>query len=110
MTFARREEPIEIRYLVDAAAYHDVLRIECSKCDHQVAWEPYPLWWWFECKGWDQRLTAVPKRLYCKKCWQLVFRKFRPRPPYPVRADPDPCHLPMPLEREWKRVMSRYRR
>ena len=63
----------------------------------------------FEQRHWDDRLDMVPKRFWCTRCW--LSRKRRRHDPELTltREAPTGDPWPMPDEREWKRLVQRYR-
>lgn len=66
------------------------------------------MWWLFKRRRWSEALRDVPPRFYCSRC--LADRDRRTSCPYlRVSLEPaPPCDLPMPDEREWRRMVSRY--
>ena len=100
----------KMRSLLHCALYRTTLRISCrdNGCRHTVSWEAVRVWWRFQCKGWDDTLPGAENRFYCTKCWHGQQKVSRPRILI-TRDMPRECHLPYPDEREWQRVISRYR-
>ena len=82
------------------------LRVTCG-CGRTAVFDGLALWWLFARKGWSDRLRDVPGRLAC-----LICRKGGGQPERPTcerTRDPPTVLLPLPDEREWKRLVSRYR-
>jgi hypothetical protein len=94
--------------LAEAACWHRAIEVVC-RCGHRSSFDPHGLWWWFEQRRWDSRLSAVARRFWCRPCRQRLNRKVRPVTVDCLRSsDADVC-LPLPDERVWKRVVSRMR-
>lgn len=98
------------RTLMDAAAFQYHVRIACHRCGRVRIWEAHRLWWWFERKGWPDRLDQLGQHIFCGQCWRQRCAKIRPADISVCRHPADPCPLPMPNERVWKQALSRYRR
>lgn len=96
-------------HITDCALFHRNIRLTCRHCGHARVLSGYALWWLFERKGWDDRLTGIGARFRCDLCWAHHRRNVR-NPQAEVTQDgtsgPQP---PMPCEREWKRLVSRHR-
>ena len=91
------------------ALYRRSLHLRCPACQHQRLIDAIPVWWLFKRRRWSETLRDVPPRFYCSRC--LADRGRRTRGPrLTISLDPaEPCDLPYPDEREWKRMVSRYR-
>lgn len=55
-------------HIFEAAAWHYTIKPVCGACGHHALFDPHGLWWLFECKGWDDRLTLAAKRFRCVPC------------------------------------------
>ncbi|WP_380879529.1 hypothetical protein ACFB49_22790 [Sphingomonas sp. DBB INV C78] len=92
-----------------AALYHYNVRVACRSCPHVRIFEGHQLWWLFHRRRWDDRLEHLPRRFWCSACWMASRRKVRPNTVTLTKDDPTGDALPWPDDREWKRVVSRYR-
>lgn len=90
------------------AMHRRTIRVACPRCGHSYGYDAVPLWWMFEKKRWDDRITMVAQRLYCARCRQRNGRKIRPNVAI-TRAMPDPAQPPYPDKSIWRRLVSRYR-
>lgn len=95
--------------LMHCALYRRTVQLSCRDCPHVARIDAVPLWWLFERRNWDDRLSAVPPHFYCSKCWHRRYRKTS-RPRLTLTNDPpEPSSWAYPDERTWKRLVSRYR-
>lgn len=95
--------------LFEAAIWHYAVGVRCG-CGHRAAFQPYGLWWRFHRKGWNDDLQAARARFWCRPCRLSHGRKVRPGALRLIRPYDGPLiELPLPDEREWKRVLSRFR-
>jgi hypothetical protein len=96
-----------LRTLEECALHRRTFRVTCPACGHVRLLDAVPLWWLFVKRGWDERLPAAMRKLYCTPCGkagQIV------RPWYVVtREQPEGPQPPYPERREWNRIVSRYR-
>lgn len=95
--------------LFEAAAWHRAVKVRCG-CGHFAVFDPHGLWWFFHRKGWSEDLRDVRGKMWCRACRKSIGQKVRPRhidllTEYPKGM----ITLPLPDEREWKRLVSRYR-
>lgn len=95
--------------LFEAAAWHYAVKVSCG-CGHFASFDPHGLFWRFHCRGWPDDFRAVRAKMWCRACRQSLGQKVRPRrldlvQPYPR----DMITLTQPDEREWKRILNRYR-
>lgn len=98
----------KLRTLMHCALYRTTLKLSCRRCPHSVSWDAVPIWWHFHRKGIDDRIPDVLRRFYCLKCWRERRVVSRPRLEF-TKDMPGGCYMPYPDEREWKRIISRYR-
>jgi hypothetical protein len=97
-----------LRTLQHCALHRRTIRLVCRSCGHLRYLEAIRLWWLFSRRMWDDRLPQAIERLCCAKCRaagrteRFRFEITRERPD----EQPQP---PYPDEREWKRIVSRYR-
>ena len=92
----------------DAGLMGYTVELTCPGCQRVRGFDPYALWWLFVQRGWDDRLSAVPKRFRCNGCMLTRCRVIRPT----VRITDDPPTddtLRRPPEREWKKSVKRRR-
>ncbi|MFD1610843.1 hypothetical protein ACFSCW_03395 [Sphingomonas tabacisoli] len=106
MTETRDWYDARLTHLQFLALYKWNVRVTCD-CGRTAVFSGAGLWWRFERKHWSDRLQDVPKRLTCNAC------KFDRRPRKPPRCEKtrdEVTHpLPMPDDREWRKMVSRYR-
>jgi len=98
-----------ITTLMECALYRRTLRVSCKKCPNVRMWDAVPIWWLFEKKGWCGFLREVPQRLFCSHCWTERYERVRTPLVMITNEPPGETPYPYPGEREWKRVVSRYR-
>jgi hypothetical protein len=95
--------------LFDAAAWHYAVKISC-RCGHSAAFDPHGLWWLFHRKGWPDDFRSARAKFWCRRCRESTGEKVRPRLLELVRSNSERLiTLPMPSEREWKRIVNRVR-
>jgi hypothetical protein len=95
--------------LFDAAAWHYAVKISC-RCGHSAAFDPHGLWWLFHRKGWPDDFRSARAKMWCTRCRRSTGQKVRPRLLELVRSKSERLiTLPMPSEREWKRIVNRVR-
>ena len=94
--------------IFEAAAWHYAIKPVC-RCGHCATFNPHGLWWYFERRGWSDRLADARKRFWCKVCTVRPDRWSRPVKLDLVReAEADIC-LEFPPEHVWKRAVNRFR-
>lgn len=94
--------------VMEAATLHKSVKAACT-CGHYGVFAPLDLWWHFERKGWDDRLTSARMRFWCRVCRSRNGKKVRPARLELVEMSASDVRLPMPDDRTWKRVLSRLR-
>jgi hypothetical protein len=100
-----------MRSFREFALHQRCVRLTCRSrsCGHQAIFEAVCLWWLVERRNWPDDPTKLFSRFYCRRCWSLRLGKVF-RPYWELTVDqPNATHLPPPPEREWKRLISRYR-
>jgi hypothetical protein len=90
------------------AVAHWNVSITCRDCQQRRVFEGHQLWWLFQRRGWNEHISAVPLRFYCKTCWSRNCRK-GPRPKCERTKDLPDQMLEWPSDREWKRAVTLYR-
>jgi len=95
--------------LLLCALHRRTLKLSCRACPHVRLWDAVPIWWLFEKKGWSGIVREIPRRFYCGICWHQQHRKTTAPRIQIVGEAPGETPYPYPSEREWKRVVSRYR-
>ena len=93
---------------------HDVgmggytLEVRCLTCNRSRRFDPYALWWLFEQRGWNDRLSQVAKRFRCISC--TIARRRPPRALVTIVDDPpNDDTLQRPDERTWRASVKRRR-
>src|SRR5690606_27062655 len=94
--------------LMEAAAWQNSIEVVCQ-CGNRATFDPHGLWWWFQQRGWNDSLTAARVRFWCRRCGARVGRRVRPIQINLVRGSDADIQLPLPPEREWKRIVKRMR-
>lgn len=97
----------KLRHLLHCALYRRTVVARCPVCRREGRYDGVALWWLFHRKGWDDRLAEVPRRLRCRSCFD--DRRKIVRPTIRLNRDEPDKPLPYPPEREWKKIVSRYR-
>ena len=97
-----------LRCLQHCALHRRTIRLTCRRCGRERRLDAAALWWLFERKGWNDALPQAIGRLYCQACAQAGHPRSRFRFEI-TRETPDADQPPYPDEREWKRIVSRYR-
>ena len=62
----------------DAGPLGYMVELTCPSCQRVRGLDPHALWWLFNQRGWDDRLTVVPKRFPCSGCLVTKRRLVRP--------------------------------
>ncbi|GLT00148.1 hypothetical protein GCM10007897_15320 [Sphingobium jiangsuense] len=93
--------------LFEAAAWHYTVKVIC-RCEHSATFDPHGLWYHFHRLGWDDDLKRACKCFWCRPCAHRFGRRVRPIRIELVREPPQ-ISLPLPTDREWKRIVSRWR-
>jgi hypothetical protein len=94
--------------VTDIALHHVNLKLICRRCSGVRVLNGAGLMKLFESRGWDQNLQYASRRFRCTRCWIHEHRKVRPRTLLTMENETGEP-LPMPDEREWRRITSRYR-
>ena len=94
--------------LFEAAAWGYAIKASC-RCGHFALFNAHGLWWHFHRRGFDDDLRRAREKLWCRPCRQRISQKVRPRALELVRPEQQMINLPMPDEREWKRIIGRFR-
>lgn len=89
------------------ALYRRTITLTCRQCSRVRRLDAVALWWLFACRMWDDRLPRAIGRLCCDPCRAAgTVARFD----YEItREPPDADQPPYPDEREWKKIVSRYR-
>ena len=95
--------------LMLCALYRRTLQVPCRHCPHVRMWDAVPIWWLFEKRGWCGFMRDVPRRLFRGLRWTERHDRVRSPRVTIVNDPPGETPYPYPSEREWKRVVSRYR-
>lgn len=90
------------------ALYHWNVRVDC-RCRHHRIFEGHQLWWLYHRKLWNDHESVFARRMFCSQCWSARLVKVRPCRWEKTRDEPTGLPLPWPDEREWKRMLRRYR-
>lgn len=94
--------------LFEAALWHYALKPVCH-CGHSATFNPHGLWWHFQRRGLDIRLSAVRLRFWCRVCRSKGGKRVRPVRIEIVRESAADVKLPFPPEDRWKREVRRVR-
>ena len=94
--------------LTEAACWQSSIEAVC-RCGHSAIFDPHGLWWWFRQRSWDDSLTAAIGRFWCRRCVKNIGHRVRPIRLNLVPGSDADIQLPLPPQREWKRVVKRMR-
>lgn len=83
--------------------------VPICRCGHSARFEPHGLWWYFERRGWDDRLSAARLRFWCRLCGSQRRDRVRPVQLKLISWASGDLELPWPDERIWKRAVARLR-
>lgn len=97
-----------LRTIEQCALHRRCLRLRCRRCRSERVLDAVPLWWLFQQRGWPDDLRGAAQRFVCATCLGDGQRTSDPHIEV-VRGPPEGPQLPYPDEREWKRLVSRYR-
>ena len=95
-----------IQDLFDAAVRHHTIKVSCG-CGNVGIFDPHALWYLFERKGWNDKLSAVRKRMRCLQCY--AAKRKRTLAALELCDENHTRQLPMPDLIEWKRQLRRRR-
>jgi hypothetical protein len=97
-----------IRTIELAALMRRTIMLSCSRCRHQRLLDARALWWLFHQRRWADGLPIATERFYCAACWRRDHKRYRPG--YQITDEtPVGDQFPEPDEREWKRLVARFR-
>jgi len=94
--------------LYEAAAGHYAIKVTC-KCGNSSTFNPHGLWWHFERRRWDDRLSQIGQRFWCRACGSNARRKVRPMDVHLVSESDADFQLPLPHPSVWKQLVKRRR-
>ncbi|MFM5924585.1 MAG: hypothetical protein ACKOPG_10420 [Novosphingobium sp.] len=94
--------------ILETATLLIAILVTCA-CGHSASFEPHGLWWHFECRGWDDNLTAAREPFWCRLCSSAKQVQIRPVSLAAVEAAQGDFDLPWPDERARKRATARLR-
>lgn len=97
-----------LRCLEHCALHRRTIKLTCPSCGHVRRLDAVALWWLFSKRGWNDGLPRAYRKLYCEACLVTKGRVFRPVAEI-TRDPPDERQPPYPDERDWRRLVSRYR-
>ncbi|WP_174291056.1 hypothetical protein [Sphingomonas bacterium] len=96
-----------LRTIEQCALHRRSLRLTCQRCRLVRVLDAIPVWWLFQQRGWPHDLSGAARRFACSACRETGHRS---EPTIEVGRDrPEGPQPPYPDEREWKRLVSRYR-
>ena len=101
--------PHAVQDLWDVGAHHYNVKFTCRRCGHWRVLHAAALWWLFETRRWNGRLSEVRRRAVCGVCWSASQVKVRNAKMDIVDDEPTGDPLPMPSARDWKREARRRR-
>ena len=93
--------------LFEAVIHNDTIEVRCA-CGNRGLFQPHGLWWRFYLKRWPYRYGEMRRFFYCADCLRMTGKRIRPEKVGRTAATPV-IKLPMPDEREWKRMMQAMR-
>ena len=93
----------------DCALYRRNISLSRRQCRHVRVFDGRYLWWLFERRRWNDELKGIGRRFWCSECQIAKARKARDPTLTITEGAPTGMPLPWPSDREWKRLVSRYR-
>jgi len=96
-------------HIFEAAAWQYAIKVRCTACGHSAIFDPHALWWLFQRRGWDDRLTEASKRFYCSACLSKKQCRVHRAQIDLIRETVTVHGLAMPDEASWKRALNRFR-
>ncbi|NYF30651.1 hypothetical protein [Sphingopyxis sp. JAI108] len=81
-------------HIFEAAAWLRAIKPVC-RCGHSATFNPYGIWWRFQCRMWDDDLTRARQRFWCVRCGARTGKRVRPVRIELVDPRPDDIALPM---------------
>lgn len=97
--------------IFEAAVWHYLVKVSCSRCPHFTLFEPPGLWWRFHKKDWNQNFSDAWARFWCSQCAIQGDLKVRPRRLEAVKWNDrlPTTKLPDPDIWAWKRATRQFR-
>lgn len=93
--------------LFEAVLHNETVEVRCA-CKHSGLFQPHGLWWYFYRKRWPYTYPAMRRFFYCSRCLDRTGQRVKP-----IHVDRTSGKavivLPMPDEREWRRMMQNMR-
>ena len=96
------------RSLHDAGMRGHTVEVRCQVCNRCRRFDPYALWWLFEQRGWNDKLTQIAKRFRCISC-SIARRRVARSLVTIVDDPPNDDTLPRPDEWTWRASVKRRR-
>ncbi|SES10587.1 hypothetical protein SAMN05518866_13924 [Sphingobium sp. YR768] len=93
--------------LFEAVIHNFGIEVRCI-CGHAVVFAANGLWWSFYVKRWPYRFSEARRRFCCTRCARSFGQRVRPDYLDATSLTPT-IILPMPDEREWKRMIQSMR-
>ncbi len=103
-----RPEWPPLREVEQFALHNRNLRLTCRRCGTVRVLSGHGVWWLFRQRRWDGHVNQLAKRFRCAACFEQSGIKVSPNV-QATRDHPTGAPLPDPDERDWKRLVSRYR-
>lgn len=75
---------------------------------HTAIFAAKGLWWRFYLKRWPYKFSQARRRFYCSRCVRPSGQRVRPHHMDATSQTPE-INLPMPDERDWKRMIQSMR-
>src|SRR3546814_11083703 len=64
-------------HVFEAAAWFRAIKPVC-RCGHSATFNPYGIWWRFECRMWDGNLVKACQQFWCVRCGARTGKRARP--------------------------------
>jgi hypothetical protein len=98
----------QLKTLELCGLYRRTIKLTCPGCQRVRLLDAVALWWLAEQRRWPDEVREVARKLYCEDCHRDRRKVVRPRFEI-TREPPSGPQFAYPDEREWKRVVARFR-
>lgn len=93
--------------LFDAGIHNRGVEVRCA-CGNSALFKANGLWWRFYTNRWPYQFAEARRRFYCSRCFKASGQRVRSHYLDATSLGPN-IALPMPDERQWKRMIQSMR-